>query len=230
MLKNNKILAIIPARGGSKRLPGKNIRPIAGKPLIAHSIDVSLQSKYINRVIVSTDDEKITEVSKRYGAEVLKRSTELSQDSTPTIDVVFHVLDELKKDGYNPDIIILLQPTSPLRTVDDVDKSIELFAKLKSAQSLVSVTAFSHSPFWAIKIENNFLKSVFGKKYFLMRGQDLSTLFRPNGAIFISKPNILRKYKTFYAPKAVAYKMPPERSIDIDDITDLKLAEFLMKK
>lgn len=224
-----EILAIIPARGGSKGVPKKNIRPLAGKPLIAYSIEQAKESKYISRVIVSTESEEIAEVARKWGAEVIKRPEELARDETPTIDVIIHVLDYLKKEEkYIPNIVVLLQPTSPLRTSEDIDGAIELFLNAQDCLSLVSVTEFDHPPFWAMKIEDNFLKPLFCEKYFRMRRQDLPKAYKPNGAVFISTPRVLYEYRTFYTPKTIAYVMPPERSIDIDTEFDFLLAEFLL--
>ncbi|MBO8161753.1 MAG: acylneuraminate cytidylyltransferase family protein [Thermosipho sp. (in: Bacteria)] len=226
-----EVLAFIPARGGSKGVPKKNIRLLAGKPLIAYSIEQAKESKYISRIIVSTESEEIAEIAREWNAEVIKRPEELARDETPTIDTIIHALDYLKKEeNYTPDIVVLLQPTSPLRTSEDIDSAIELFLNIQDCLSLVSVTEFDHPPFWAIKIEDNLLKPLFGKEYFRMRRQELPKAYRPNGAIFISTPKVLRKYKTFYTPKTIAYIMPPERSVDIDTEFDFLLAEFLINK
>lgn len=225
------ILGVIPARGGSKGVPKKNIRPLAGKPLIAYSTEQAKRSKYISRVVVSTESEEIAEVARKWGAEVIKRPEELARDETPTIDIIIHVLDYLKKEeNYTPDTVVLLQPTSPLRTSEDIDNAIGLFLNAQDCLSLVSVTEFDHPPFWAMKIEDNFLKPIFDKKYFRMRRQELPKAYRPNGAIFISTPRVLYEYRTFYTPTTIAYIMPPERSVDIDTEFDFLLAEFLIRR
>jgi len=226
-----EILAIIPARGGSKGVPKKNIKYLAGRPLIAYSIEQAKKSKYISRTIVSTENEETAKVARSWGAEVIKRPEELAKDNTPIIDVIMHVLNYLRKEeNYVPDIVTLLQPTSPLRTCRDIDNAIELFLNNKNCLSLISVTEFDHPPFWAMKIENNYLLPMFDEKYIKMRRQDLPKAYRPNGAIFITTPEVLYKYKTFYTPRTIAYVMPPERSIDIDTEFDFLLAEFLIKK
>ena len=225
-----EVLAIIPARGGSKGVPKKNIRLLAGKPLIAYSIEQAKESKYISRAIVSTENEEIAEIAREWNAEVIKRPKELARDDTPTIDVIIHVLDSLRKEEkYISDIVVLLQPTSPLRTSKDIDNAIELFLNNQNCLSLVSVTEFDHPPFWAMEIEENLLKPIFGEEYFRMRRQELPKAYRPNGAIFISTPRVLYEYKTFYTPKTIAYVMPPERSVDIDTEFDFLLAEFLIR-
>ena len=232
MLNNKKILALIPARGGSKGLPRKNIKPLLGKPLIAWTIEQALNSKYIDRVIVSTDDLEIAEISKKYGAEVpFIRPKELAQDDTPTIDVVFHTLDYFENKGEKFDIVILLQPTSPLRETSDIDRALEMFINNEDALSLVSVKENEHPPFWSLKLESNFLKPLFEEKLFFKRRQELPQSYMPNGAIFIARVDTLKQYKTFYTPKTIAYIMPPEKSIDIDTKFDFLLVEsFLQKK
>ena len=230
MREDKKILALIPARGGSKGLPRKNIKPLLGKPLIAWTIEQALNSKYIDKVVVSTDDEEIAEISKEYGAEVpFLRPKELARDDSPTIDAIIHAINWFEERGEFFDILILLQPTSPLRTTEDIDNAIELFLNNKDALSLISVKENEHPPFWSLEIENKFLKPLFGEEYFKKRRQELPKSYMPNGAIFISYVDILKKYKTFYTPKTIAYIMPPERSIDIDNEFDFLLAEFILK-
>lgn len=226
-----EVLAIIPARGGSKGVPKKNIRPLAGKPLIAHSIEQAKESKYISRVIVSTESEEIAEIARGWNAEVIKRPEELARDETPIIDVIMHLLDYLRKEEkYIPDIVVLLQPTSPLRKCKDIDNAIELFLNNQNCLSLISVTEFDHPPFWALKIENGYLSPMFHERYLKIRRQDLPKAYRPNGAIAISTPEVLYRYKTFYTPRTIAYIMSPERSVDIDTEFDFLLAEFLINK
>jgi len=229
MLKNKKILAIIPARGGSRRLPGKNIRKLLGKPLIVWTIEQAKKSKYIDKLIVSTDDKAIAEISKKYGAEVIKRPKILAIDRAKTIDVIFHLLSVLKKEKYDPEIIVLLQPTSPLRTVKDIDNAIELFLKNK-CESVISIYESGHSPYWSFKIGKKYLEPIFSRKYLKQMRQDLPRAYIPNGAIYISRPKVLLKYKSFYCKKILPYIMPAVRSIDIDNETDFKLAELLLKK
>ena len=224
-----KILAIIPARGGSKTIPRKNIKLLNGKPLIYYTIKESIKSKYLGRIIVSTEDKEISEISKKYGAEVIERPEELAKDETPTIDVIFHVLQVIKAENFEPGLVVLLQPTSPLRNAQDIDNAVELFLK-NDCESVVSVCEVEHSLYWSFEIENRCLKPIFGGKYLNMRRQDLSKVYTPNGAIYVSTPEILRKYKSFYCSKTIPYIMPPERSVDIDNEIDFMLAELLMRK
>jgi CMP-N,N'-diacetyllegionaminic acid synthase len=224
-------LAIIPARGGSKGIPGKNIKLLAGKPLIAYSIEEAYKSKLINKIVVSTDDDVIEHISKKYGAEVIKRPNVLAQDNSPTIDAVIHVLNTLKKNGYIIDVVVLLQPTSPTRTQEDVDNAINFFIKNKDKfDSLISVCEFEHSPYWSFKIENGYLKPNFGEEYFNKRRQDLPRLYRPNGSIFIMRTESLLKFNSFNGKNILPYVMSEEKSIDIDSNMDFKLAEIIMEQ
>jgi CMP-N,N'-diacetyllegionaminic acid synthase len=224
------ILAIIPARGGSKGVPGKNIKLLAGKPLITYSIEAAIESEYINRVVVSTDDDEVAQVSKRYGAEVIKRPGKLAQDDSLTIDAVIHVLNAIEKEGYSVDIVVLLQPTSPLRTQEDVDSAINLFIEnMDKCNSLVSVCEFDHSHYWSLKVEGDYLKPNFGEEYFKMRRQDLPKLYMPNGSIFISKKESLLNSKSFYNGNTIPYLMKTEASVDIDTIMDFKLAGLILE-
>ena len=223
-----EIVAIIPARGGSKGIPRKNIKQLFGKPLIVWTIEHAKKSRYIGRITVSTEDKEIAEISKKYGAEVIERPEELAKDETPTIDVIFHVL-RVQAENFEPGAIVLLQPTSPLRNTQDIDNAIELFLK-NDCESVVSVCEVEHSLYWGFEIENRCLKPIFGGKYLNMRRQDLSKVYTPNGAIYVSTPEILWKYKSFYCSKTIPYIMPPERSVDIDNEIDFMLAELLMRK
>lgn len=228
MENNKKIIAIIPARGGSKGILGKNIKLLDGKPLIAYTIEAALQSKCLDRIIVSTDDKKIAEVSKKYGAEIIKRPKFLAGDKAKTIDAVFHVFDALEREKYVFDFLVLLQPTSPLRTAKDIKEAIELFQNT-SPELLVSVYKMEPPPYWCFRIEKNYLKPIFGLKYFKPRGE-VPEAYMPNGAIYISSPKFLRKNKSFYAKKSLPYIMPKEKSVDIDYPIDFRLAELLIKK
>ncbi len=226
-----KILAIIPARGGSKKLPGKNIKMMAGKPLIAYTIISALESKYIDKTIVSTDSQKIIEVSKRYGAEVIQRPEYISADNSKTIGAVLHVLEVLEKKKYIPDIVILLQPTSPLRTMNDIDKAIESFLKNKDNCELVmGVCEIKPSAYWALKMEGAHLKSLFGLNFLAERNQDLPKIYIPNGSIYVITPGIIKKYQAIHAPKIIPYFMSKEKSIDIDDEAEFLTAEKLLNK
>ncbi|MFH1101115.1 MAG: acylneuraminate cytidylyltransferase family protein [Methanobacteriota archaeon] len=224
-----QILAIIPARGGSKRLPKKNIMMFSGKPLLAYTIEAAQKSRYINRLIVSTEDKEIAHIAASLHAEIINRPTELAQDASSTEDVIDDVLQQLhQKEHYSPDIILLLQPTSPLRTTNDIDNAIELFLNTP-CESLISVTEYEHNPYWALRIKKGVLYQEFEKGRF-KRSQELPILYRPNGSLFLTRTKTFNKYRSFYTKHMIPFILPRERSIDIDDEYDFSLAEFLYQK
>jgi len=232
MSKEKTILGLIPARGGSKGLPRKNVRPLLGKPLIAWTIEQALASKHLDRVVVSTDDEEIAEISKKYGAEVpFMRPKELARDNAKGIDVVFHAMDWFRKNGRDRqyDLIMLLQPTSPLRTAEDIDKAVELLF-FKKAKAIVSVCEVDHHPLWTNTLpDNECMKDFIRKEIINKNRQELPAFYRLNGAIYLAYCDYLKKQKSFFGKDTFAYIMPKERSVDIDSELDLKLAEILMK-
>lgn len=227
-----KVLGIIPARGGSKGLPKKNIALLAGKPLICHSIAAALSATKLDRVIISTDSNEIKEIARSCGAEApFLRPTELAQDTTPGIEPIIHAVDWLDKhERYNPDYVMVIQPTSPLRATEDIDNAIKL-AKEKQADSVISVCHPDHHPYWTKRItEEGLLTDLFKLDGAYSRRQNLPLAYALNGAIYLVKTDILMRLKTFYTNKTYAYIMPPERSIDIDSTWDLYLAECILKR
>lgn len=226
MLNKKTFLAIIPARGGSKRLPKKNVLPLAGKPLIAWSIEAARKSKYLDAVVVSSDDDEILELAKEYKAQIIKRPAELASDTATTIDVIKHTLQ--MKAEY--DYIVLLQATSPLRTVEHIDEAIELLEE-KNADAIVSVCEMEHSPLWSNTLPaNGNMKNFLKKEILNKRSQDLEKYYRLNGAIYICKREKLLKEETFLLQDNIfAYVMRRENSIDIDEAIDFSMAEILLK-
>ncbi|PRM99444.1 cytidylyltransferase domain-containing protein [Aliarcobacter cryaerophilus] len=226
MYTNKTFLAIIPARGGSKRLPRKNVLDLCGKPLIAYTIEAALKSKYIDKVIVSSDDEEILNISKKIGADIIKRPIDLANDTATTFDAIKHTIDNFEKYDY----IVLLQPTSPLRNEKHIDEAIELLEK-KKADAIVSVCEMDHSPLWSNTLPNdgnmsNFLKDEILNK----RSQDLEKYYRLNGAIYICKTEKLIENKSFLLKDNIfAYIMNRENSVDIDEEIDFKIAEVILK-
>lgn len=226
-------MALIPARSGSKGVPGKNIRPLLGKPLIGWTIEAAKRSVYLDRIIVSTDSEKIKKIAQKLGAEVpFRRPAALARDDSSADDVVFHALEWLKREEKKQyDILILLQPTSPLRRSIHIDEALEKFMKDSWADALISVKEVRENPFWMKKIGKkgnlvNFLPS--GRN--TRRRQDLPVLFVPQGAFFIVKVKNFKKKSSFYAKgKTTYYLMKEKDSIDIDNLFDFTLAEFLLK-
>lgn len=231
MYKNKRILALIPARSGSKGLPGKNIKKLLGKPLIAWTIEQALKSRYIDKVVVSTDSKEIATIAKKYGAEVpFLRPKRLATDKAKSIDAVFHAVDFLEKKGHYFDLIMFLQPTSPLRITEDIDMAIQSFF-LKKAKVVISVCPMEHSPLWAGVLPKNLsMKKFINSKVLNMRRQKLPQFYRINGAIYFSSLSYLRKNKGFFGVDSFAYIMPRERSIDIDEKIDFAFAEFLLRK
>lgn len=223
------VLGIIPARGGSKGLPRKNIRAMNGKPLIAYSIEAALTSKYINYVTVSTEDDEIAKVSANSGAEIIARPPVLATDEAKSIDVVLNVLDTVENDGSSPDLVVLLQPTSPLRTSGDIDRAIEISIDNDYAP-VISAMETPHSPYWCFTIADGILAPIFDERYLQMRRQDLPMTYMPNGAIYVAKPAFLRTRKSFLSSETRPYIMPPDRSVDIDTETDFLICEALIRK
>jgi CMP-N-acetylneuraminic acid synthetase len=229
MYDKKKILAIIPARGGSKRLKQKNILTLDEKPLIAYSIEAANASKYVDKVILSSEDDRIIKVAKEWGAEVpFVRPQELAQDHTRSIDVVTHALQTLE-DNY--DAVILLQPTSPLRTTKDIDNAIEDFYA-KEATSIIGVCEMEHSPIWANTLDESMsMEGFLDDKYNNSRSQDLPPYYRINGAFYMSKVNSVLENETFFVKKNIyAYLMSQEDSVDIDTRLDFIVAQAILKE
>ncbi len=224
MYKNKKFLAIIPARGGSKRLPRKNILNLNGKPLIRWSIEAGLKSKYIDKVVVTSDDAEILGIAESSGVSVINRPVELASDTSTTFDAIKHTINNVN----NYDYIVLLQPTSPLRTAQHIDEAIEILFE-RSADAVVSVCEVDHSPFWSNTLPNNDNMSNFIRDDVLnKRSQDLEVYYRLNGAIYICDVNRLLQEERFLLKENIfAYKMDKSVSIDIDEEIDLKIAQAL---
>lgn len=228
-----KVLAVIPARAGSKRLPNKNILELEGKPLIAWSIEAAKMSKYVTDIVVSTDGSKIAEVARDFGASVpFFRPEELSSDTASSVDAVKHCIEFYKNQlDKSYDYVLLLQPTSPFRLADDIDKAVELL-RLKQADAVVSMCECEHSPLWANRLPEDASLDDFDKEEFKgLRSQDLPKYYRYNGAIYLTSVKRFLEEKSFnFKTKSYAYIMPQERSVDIDTALDFKLAELLLRE
>jgi N-acylneuraminate cytidylyltransferase len=221
-----KIISIIPARGGSKGIPRKNLRPLLGKPLVYYSIKDSLGSNFINRTFVTSDDKEILEVSEKIGAEVIKRPKKLSTDSAITEDAMIHVIETLKKEeNYIPDLVILLQPTSPFRDSDDIDGAIKTLIH-NGSDSLLSVVR-SHSFIW--KNTKTGPKPINYSYKDRQRRQDLEPEFIENGSIYVTKAEILSKDKNRLGGNISLFVMDDIKSHDIDNYEDFNIVEHLMK-
>ncbi len=226
-ISSMSILALIPARGGSKSIPRKNIKYLAGKPLIVWTIEASQKAECFDQIVVSTDDEEIAEVSRSYGASIpFMRPRRLAQDDTPGVSPVLHALEILPKFEW----VMVLQPTSPLRTASDIQHSIAFCNDSKSS-SLVSVTQASEHPYWMFTMDNKgLLKNAIPENNDVSRRQDLPSLYTLNGAIYLAHRQWLFRHKTLRGPDTVGYVMPNERSVDIDTPLDWELAEHLLSK
>jgi len=228
--KSAPTLALIPARGGSKSIPHKNLAPLAGKPLIAWTIEAALRSPTRLRVVVSTDDDEIASASRSFGAEApFERPLGLAQDDTPTMAVVSHALwwfDE--NEGYRPERLLLLQPTSPLRTADDISAALAL-ADEHRAESVVSVSSGATHPHLLKRVTEDGRLEDLSPHDAVIRRQDLEPVFSLNGALYLAAREQLAKRESFYGERTYAYVMPPERSIDVDTPWDLYLCDLILR-
>ena len=227
MFKNKTFLAIIPARRGSKRLPRKNVLDLCGKPLIAWSIEAGLKSKYIDKVVVSSDDTEILNISKDLKVQAIKRPNELASDTSTSFEAVKHSIDNLESYEY----ILLLQPTSPLRNESHIDKAIEILVE-KNADAVISVCEMNHNPLWSNTLDDSLSMEGFIKGDLLnKRSQDLKKYYRLNGAIYLCKTDKLLKEKSFFLKNNIfAYVMNSNSSVDIDRKEDFELASLYLSQ
>lgn len=227
MLEEKRILALIPARGGSKGIKDKNILEVNEKPLIAYSIEAAKDSRYIDKVVVTTDSEKIANVAKLYGAKIpFIRPQELASDSTATLDVVLHALKELKSENF--DVLILLQPTSPLRTTKDIDCALEKFFE-GNCVSLVSVSEAEDSPILMRTIEADGKMKKLLSQDSTIRRQDMPRIYRVNGSMYINLINEINKETSFNDNK-IPFIMKKSHSVDIDEYSDIVMMKYYMEK
>lgn len=224
------MIAVIPARSGSKGLPDKNIKLLAGKPLLSYSIEAALKANIFDTVMVSTDSERYAEIAKKYGAEVpFLRSEETASDVASTRDCIIEVLDKYKTLGKRFDKVMILQPTSPLRTYENIIYSNELYTK-RGAKTVISVCKMEHSPLWCNVLPPSLsMEGFIPKKNDQMR-QSLDTYYRINGAIYLHEVNYYMSHEYFYDKNCIAYVMDPQISIDIDTEWDFANAEMILLK
>ncbi len=213
-------------------MPMKNIAMLAGKPLIYYTIEAALESEVLDRLIVSTDSPQIADAARSFGAEVpFMRPVELARDDTPGIEPPIHALEWLAaEEGYRPQYLMVLQPTSPFRTADDVQAAVRILQE-SSADAVVSVCEAHDHPYWTKRVEPDGRLSDFlslDREY--PRRQDLPPAYVLNGAIYLARAQMLLQERTYYARDTYAYVMPRERSLDIDTAWDLHLAELLLKE
>jgi CMP-N,N'-diacetyllegionaminic acid synthase len=223
VINNKTVLGLIPARGGSKGLPRKNIHVAAGKPLIAWTIEEASKSKYIDRLVLSSEDSEIVEVALRYGCDVpFRRPFELASDDTPGIDPVLHALIQLP--GYY--YVVLLQPTSPLRSVEDIDDCILRCEQLQ-AKACVSVARCRQHPYLMFSVDRDFrLQPLVPESCNLSRRQEYPEFFLLNGAVYVAQTEWLQTSRTFLSNETVCFEMPEERSLDIDTESDIRKFEL----
>lgn len=225
MIGDFSVVALIPARGGSKGIPGKNIKQMAGRPMIDCTIRAGLESRYVDDVVVSTDDEGIAEVARSCGADVpFMRPLELVSDTSRTVDAVVHARDKFLAAGKHYDVLVLLQATSPLRTAEDVDAALEMFVR-KGRASLVAVTPATEHPIHMCTIDGD------GMRHALLPGvngtvrrHDMPPAYRVNGAIYINDADEIT-LDTSFNDNEVGFVMSAEHSVDVDDFEDFACAE-----
>lgn len=224
-----KILAIVPARGGSKRLPGKNLRPLGGKPLVAWSIDAARAVPAIADVLVSTDDEAIADIARRHGALVpWLRPAELSTDEAATADVCLHALDWYESQKGGVDGVLVLQPTSPFRGRDTIVAGLDLY-RARDFRRVVSFSPAAFHPMWCVRIDGDRISPFVEGGGFHLRSQDLPPAYAPNGALYLVSPSALRATRSLYGDDVVPLVMnEPHRAVDIDTEMDWRVAESVL--
>lgn len=219
------MLGLLTARGGSKRVPGKNVRSVLGKPLVAWTVEAARQSTVLDRIVMSTDDDAIAAAASAAGADVpFRRPTHLASDLAGSADVVVHALEALP--GY--DLVVLLQPTSPLRAAEDIDGAIRACVQA-NAPACVSVTEAEESPYWMFRLEDDGrMRSIIERGSVPARSQDLPCVYVLNGAVYVARTEWFAAHRTFLGDETVGYVMPRSRSIDIDTEADFKAFERLV--
>ena len=228
MIDGKTVLAVIPARGGSKGIKGKNMVEVCGRPLLAWTIEQAKASNYVDRVILSSEDEEIIKTAREYDCEVpFIRPIELATDTSPTIDCIHHAMDNL---GKKYDYLVLLQVTSPLRTPQDIDNCISI-CHVQGVPSCISFTEADSSPYWMYEMLNSSrLVPIIKTKDRPSRRQDAPKCYVKNGAVYVAKWGWLRKSDTFETDEIYPYIMPKERSLDIDSPFDIVILDAMMKK
>jgi len=226
MINGSTVLGLIIARGGSKGLPGKNILDLGGKPLIAWSVEAARQSRVLDRLVVSTDDEAIMEAARAAGGEIpFRRPPELATDQTSAMDVVIHALDNV---GAAYDYVVLLQATSPFRTSDDIDQTIAACVD-NQAPCCVTIAEVSKSPYWMFSLDTaRHLVPLIPQDQMATQRQALPQFYALNGAVYVARVDWLRCTKQFVTPETIGHIMRPEHSIDVDTAFDLRLAQSML--
>lgn len=226
---NPQAVAIIPARGGSKGIPHKNIVSIGGKPLIAWTIQAAQNCPTIKHILVSSDDEEILAVARSFGAATLKRPAELAADTTRAEPVLTHALEYMQQQEMLPELVVYLQPTSPLRTADHLNRAFSLFAD-KNVGALVSVHPIDNKVLKAYVLDDNgFLTGIRNNGYPNFNRQDLPQVYMSNGAIYIFRSKEFLTHQSFFVEKTIPFVMTPEESIDIDFVEDIVMVDRILR-
>ena len=225
------VLGLIPARGGSKGVPGKNIRPLCGKPLLQYTAEAALAARHLSRVILSTDDEEIARVGERCGLQVpFLRPAQLAQDQTPMLPVVQHALTWLESCGERLSAVCLLQPTNPLRRSEDIDGCIELFVR-EGADAVVTVlpVPHKHNPHWVyFRSDEGTLQISTGEIEPIPSRQLLPAAYHREGSVYVTRTSVIKNEKSLYGGRLLGYLMEPEQSVNIDSFEDWQRAESLI--
>lgn len=235
MIQGKEVMSLTLARSGSKGIPGKNIKKLVDKPLLGYSLEAANNSNYIDRIIVSTDSEKIAEVARDFRAEIpFIRPGELATDEAKSVDTIIHALNWLiENEDYRPDYVILNPATAPLKTTKDIDKALESLIG-NNKKSLISLIKEDKHPYWMMEIYDNQIKpyddTYLNNKVKFERRQDLPDIYSISGAIYIFTPELIIEQKDSYPiwDNTYPYIMPKERSVNIDDMLDWKLAEMIL--
>jgi len=230
-MNNYKVLGLIPARGGSKGIPRKNLQPLLDKPLIAWTIEQANNSQYLSRTIVSTDDEEIATVARQHGADIpFLRPIEYAQDHSPTSEAVIHALDTLENLGEQYDYLVLLEPTSPLRKADDIDNAIQALVNAPTVDALISVgEVHMEHPLIVKKVINNQIAPYIEASQTIWQRQQVDKAYFPYGVAYMVKVENYRTEKTFYLPNTMPYFIERWQNYEIDDSYDFLITETIMK-
>jgi len=231
---NNKkatrtIIAVIPARKGSKRFPGKNTALLKGKPLVTHTIEIALKTEIFSKICVTTDDPDVMAIAKEKKVTVIERPKELCGDAVLVDKTVLNVMGILEDRKENYDAVCLMTPTAPLRTVDDVTGAVRLLWE-KNADFVITVTKYDHNPYHALAIQNGVLKPNFMADVFFKDPWSLPVLYRPLAVARVGRWEAVKRHGTIFGPGMISYIIPADHAVDIDNPIDLKWAEFLLKE
>ncbi len=231
MYNNKKILTIIPARGGSKGLPGKNIKPLYGKPLIGWSIEQAQASKYIDEIFVSTDSQEIADVASSFGVQIpFLRPAQLATDTSPSSEFVLHTINYFRDQGKEFDYVLLLEPTSPLRDIEDIDNAIDILSNHSEAKSIVGVCKVENThPIFIAKISKKGFLKPYTNQMSSLRRQDIDDVYFFEGSLYLSDIDTYVRKRTFYHELTLPYIVPKYKSFEVDDLLDFQIIERLIE-